>query len=437
MSETVKLDPSEIKIREDLPRFRTSGAKINNLAESILKHGQIQPVVINRENELIAGGRRLAACIIAGIQVRCEYMDTVDPFVMRELELEENVQREDFTPAEHVLAVDELHNLKQRLHGEVNDVNDDGWSQNDTAELMGVTRTSVNKDLQLAQVIKEHPELKGCKTKSEISKAARAIENLMERSSGLIGVTELDIKDRVKLRQSEALPFMKGFEDESIDLILTDPPYGIDIQDTAIGIGGKTGGELTSSGFKFEDSQIAAVSVLETIATEGFRITKRTGSGYIFIGPEYLHIARTIFERAGWNVHIKPLIWIKHSSGQCNMPERWPSSCYEMLLYIRKDSAKLIRQGQPDWFQCDPITSANKRHPTEKPLALLREFISRSTHPGMSMIDPCCGSGSALVAGLQEGLIVNGCDKLAPAFKVATDYISWVVRHMEADNAAA
>jgi len=52
----------------------------------------------------------------------------------------------------------------------------------------------------------------------------------------------------------------------------------------------------------------------------------------------------------------------------------------------------------------------------------------------MKMIDPCCGSGSSLVAGLQEGLIVNGCDKLDKAFKVSTNYIQWVLRHLGEDN---
>jgi len=432
MSDSIYLDPSEITINEDLPRFRKNTAKLKQLAESIMKFGQIQPVVINEKNELIAGGRRLAACILAGIKVKVAYLDTVDPIKMRELELEENVQREDFTPAEHCLAVAELHRLKQMIHGK--GAINEGWDQEDTAELMGVTRSSVNKDLQLAEVVKQYPELKNCKTKSEIQKAARAIENLTKRSKGLQEVEKIDLGGRVVLKHMDAENFMKELEDKSIDLILTDPPYGINIQDTAIGLGGKTGGDLTSSGFKFEDGVQGAITVLHTIAKEGYRVCKDNAQGYIFIGPEHLHSARTIFLEYGWQVHIKPLIWIKNSSGQCNMPERWPSSCYEMLLYIRKDGAKLIRQGQPDWIQIAPISSVNKRHPTEKPLSLLRDLITRSVHPKSVLLDPCCGSGSSLVAGLQEGMIVKGCDILPEAFNVACDYVSWVVKQMEAAN---
>lgn len=433
MGETVYLDPSEITINEDLPRFRKNTAKLKQLAESIMKHGQIQPAVINQNKELIAGGRRLAACIMAGIKVKCEYIDTVDPIKMRELELEENVQREDFTPAEHCLAVEELHRLKQTIHGE-GKINE-GWSQDDTAELMGVTRTSVNKDLKLAEVIREYPELRQCKTKSEITKAAKAIANLTKRSNGLNELKKIEIGGRVTLKNLDALNFMKGIEKKSVDLILTDPPYGINIQDTAIGIGGKTGGELTSSGYKFDDGAQGAISILHTIAKEGYRVCKDDGQGYVFIGPEHLHTARNIFLEQGWQVHIKPIIWIKNSSGQCNMPERWPSSCYEMLLYIRKDNAKLIRQGQPDWIQTPPISSVNKRHPTEKPLELLRELITRSAHPKSTLLDPCCGSGSSLVAGLQEGMIVMGCDILPEAFNVACDYVTWIMKQMEAAEA--
>jgi len=433
-SEIVYLDPSEIKINENLPRFRTNTAKIRQLAESIIKFGQIQAAVINRNHELIAGGRRLAACIIAGKKVKCEYMDTVDPIKMRELELEENVQREDFTPAEHCLAVEELHRLKQEIHGVLSPVDQEGWGQEDTAELMGVTRSSVNKDIKLAQVIREHPELKNCKTKSEISKAARAIENLVKRSSGYEDLKKVDTKDRVVLKHLDALNFLKGFDDNTFDILLTDPPYGIDIDDTATGLGGKTGGDLTSSGFKFDDSSEVALRVLEEIAEEGYRVCKNNAHGYVFIGPEYFHIAREIFLKHGWQAHIKPIIWIKNSSGQCNLPERWPSSCYEMVLYIRRKESKLVRQGQPDWIQFSPISSANKRHPTEKPLQLLRELITRCVHPGAKLVDPCCGSGSSLVAGLQEGLVVHGCDKLEEAFKVAANYVTWILRQMEASN---
>ena len=88
-----ELDPVEIKVSKELPRQRKDLGEINKMIESIRTFGQLQPIVINRNNELIAGGRRLAACMMGGFKARVCYKDTVDPLAMREMELEENIQR--------------------------------------------------------------------------------------------------------------------------------------------------------------------------------------------------------------------------------------------------------------------------------------------------------------------------------------------------------
>ncbi len=113
-SKVFELDPKLIKVHDELPRVRKDLGKIAELAESIKKFGQLQPVIINRNNELVAGGRRLAAVIIAGLKVKACYVDAVDVLTMREMELEENIQRKDLSPAEEVLALAEMHKLNRR-----------------------------------------------------------------------------------------------------------------------------------------------------------------------------------------------------------------------------------------------------------------------------------------------------------------------------------
>src|SRR5574343_1536043 len=97
--EIVLLSPTQIKVKEGLDRYRQDMGDVKSLSESFLRVKQILPIVINRNNELIDGGRRLAACVLAGIQVKCVYDDAVDPAEMRELELEANLHRKDYTPA--------------------------------------------------------------------------------------------------------------------------------------------------------------------------------------------------------------------------------------------------------------------------------------------------------------------------------------------------
>ena len=67
--------------------------------------------------ELVAGGRRLAACIIAGLQAQVCYSDEMDPLILQEVELEENVQRKQLTPAEESIAIASLVTLRQSRLG--------------------------------------------------------------------------------------------------------------------------------------------------------------------------------------------------------------------------------------------------------------------------------------------------------------------------------
>ncbi len=94
-----ELEPTEIKVREGLDRYRTDMGDIKELSASIIKYGQLQPIVITKNNELIAGGRRLAACIFASRNVQAVYRDDITDDMLRILEIEENVRRKQFTPA--------------------------------------------------------------------------------------------------------------------------------------------------------------------------------------------------------------------------------------------------------------------------------------------------------------------------------------------------
>jgi len=108
----------------------------------------------------------------------------------------------------------------------------------------------------------------------------------------------------------------------------------------------------------------------------------------------HFQVIRNFFIEAGWRAHIKPLIWIKRASGQCNVPHAWPSSCYEMLLYIRKDESRLVQEGKPDWLECPPVPESERLHPWQKPVELLVKLLERVALPGQIVYDPFMGSGS-------------------------------------------
>lgn len=422
-----ELEPIDITINNELPRQRKDIGDINELANSFKRFGQIQPIVINRNNELIVGGRRLAACMVAGIKVKACYKDTVDTVLMREMELEENLQRKDLTPAEEALAVAELVTIKQTLYGKSTSGREGGFSLDDVAASINKSRGYIIEKQQLAVAVTEFPDLAKLTTASDIKKAYKAVERVARQVDALASYEATITKsNEFILVNRPAESYLKGLGSESIDLFFTDPPYGIDIHDIALTLGGETGGDITTTSTKYEDNWDAAKALLEVLIQESYRITKDTGHAYFFCGRDRF-IFQWIYDTmtaAGWIVLKWPIIWVKRETGQNNQPDYWPSSAYEAILFARKPNSRIVIPGKPDWIQCDPVLSSIRVHQAEKPVLLCKELISRVCMPGQYLVDPCMGSGSIIEAGVQMKVLSMGCEKELESYAMAVSRLT-------------
>jgi site-specific DNA-methyltransferase (adenine-specific) len=402
--------------------------KIKELVESFKRFGQLQPCVVNRDMKLVAGGRRLAACIEAGLDVKIVFVDTVNPLELREMELEENIQRKAFTPAEEIMAVQELHNLKREIYGEPVQGSDKGtgWRLDDTAQVIGKTRASVIGDLALAQALKDFPELANCKTKSDIKRAVKGLERISASIQALdtYDAVMKDKEDKFEIHNVDCLEYMLTMEDKCVDVLLTDPPYGIDIHDITIGLGGHTGSDVTMSGFKYEDGFEESMLLINNVAKESSRIVKDTGFAVVFCAISNFWIIRSMFEAAGWNCSQRPIIWIKNESGQNNAPSKWMSAGYESMLFARKLDSRIVIEGKVDWIQCPNVTPSIRIHQAEKPVALLKELLSRLAMPGSVVFDPFAGSMASVEAAIEMKMYPIGCEKLVEAFAVGKQRIT-------------
>lgn len=420
--ELFKTDPGKIKVKDGLDRFRKDMGDIESLANSIKRTRQIQPIIVSRDNELIAGGRRLAACIFAKVDVLCVYTDIVDDFEMRELELEENFYRKNYTPAEEVLAIKELHELKQKLHGATSAGIAGGHTLTDTAKILGKSKASVINDLEIAAMIEAFPELAQAGKKSDIKRAMKGMQKVLTASEGLdkLSAAKNSGEKMYKIAMADAIAHMAKMKKKSIDILLTDPLYGIEADENLQGIGGKIGGELTTSGYQIKDRQEEAFGLLEVLAKESDKFCKETSHAYIFCGPEFFNRISFTFEAHGWIACPRPFIWIKRRTGQNNQPSIWPTSAYEMAVYLRRPKARLVREGLPDWEQCDPVLPAEKLHQYEKPVSLVTKLLERIAIPGQTLYDPFMGSGAIIESGVRYGLFCHGVDIDKFAFAAAS-----------------
>lgn len=100
----------EIKIKK---RIRKDLGNVNALAESLKRYGQIQPILINKKNVLISGHRRLEAAKMLGWRtINAQIVDAGDELAKLELELEENLQRQDLNDEEIQRAMKRIRKLR-------------------------------------------------------------------------------------------------------------------------------------------------------------------------------------------------------------------------------------------------------------------------------------------------------------------------------------
>jgi ParB family chromosome partitioning protein len=106
----MQIPVEDIKVKK---RLRKDLGDIEGLAESMKRLGQITPIVINKNNHLIAGGRRLEAAKFLGWRtINAVIADIPNEITILEYEIEENTQRQDFNSAELAEAARQLYHLR-------------------------------------------------------------------------------------------------------------------------------------------------------------------------------------------------------------------------------------------------------------------------------------------------------------------------------------
>jgi DNA modification methylase len=388
-----KIKLLDIKIEE---RMRKEYGNMDALAGSLQKYGLIEPIVLDEGMKLIAGGRRLkAAAMLKWQEIDYVQMNDLDSIQKKEIELEENIQRQQMGWQEEVSAKNEIHKLQEQLHGVAvrRHGQGDTWKQSDTAALLGESTGTVSMDLYLANGLKNFPELLKEKSKTAAYKKLKSLEErilheaLAERLKGKIS--------NPSIIRGNCLEEMAKLGAASVDLILTDPPWGINIEDS------HTFGRMTPQVTGFDDSEHATFNLLDKFIAEAWRVLKFDTHMYVFYGVEFYAPLRLLLEKHGFVVWPMPIIWDKGSGSYPSQQTSFVHS-YEPILWCSK--GKRLLNGSPrDIFPIKRVPSDKKIHPTEKPTELLRDLIKLSSMPGNLVLDPFCGSGSTIRAAKETG----------------------------------
>lgn len=180
----------------------------------------------------------------------------------------------------------------------------------------------------------------------------------------------------------------KLFDGSNIDLVLTDPPYGIDIvQGNKVGGGGvthfgKVGGEnivqaSTYIAIKGDDTTDTARDFYSACVSVGIK-------NFILFGGNYF--ADFLPPKACW------LVWDKENTGNfADVELAWSSFDKGAKLY-RWLWNGLCRKGERS------VEGKSRVHPTQKPVGLMGKILKDFSEPGQNIFDGFGGSGSTLIA---------------------------------------
>lgn len=419
----MKIPLKDVKVGS---RFREKFEDIDLLAESIAKYGLIEPIIIDENNELIAGERRYKAHQLLRMEeIEVKYMKDLNELEKKEIELEENIQRKAFTWQEEVTAKEQLHKLKQKLHGSAVKGHDStGWKLKDTAAALGESVGTVSMDVQLAKGMKAFPDLMKEKSKTMAYKKLKKKQEAILQAELARRLESKGITSHPDVINGNCVEEMGKMNAESVDLILTDPPYGIDVEKA------HTYGRMTVKDTRFEDGDFETFDLLDKAIAQMYRVLKNDRHLYLFCGIDKVPTLVGLLEKHGFEPHHLPLIWDKGSGSYPSQSTSYVHS-YEACIHAQKGRRKL--NGTPrDVFPIKRVPAGKKIHPTEKPTELLRDLIEFSSLPGEVVLDPFSGSGATLVASkeknrraigieLDKGYFDGICKRLSGAQAVDDD----------------
>lgn len=201
--------------------------------------------------------------------------------------------------------------------------------------------------------------------------------------------------EAVRLWHGAAEEVLPELQTESVDLVLTDPPYGVSYRSN---MRAERFDELENDGAGVGRELVAEV------LKHCVRLVGQNRHLYVF-GPELLRAEDMKVSAPA------QLIWDKKTISMGDLSSPWGPAHEELHFYtsMHRHAGKRGKETGPVRLRKGSVLSYSKktgrtlRHPTEKPLDLLAELVESSSRVGELVLDPFAGVGSTGVAAVLAG----------------------------------
>jgi len=433
-SERIRRDPKEV------------AANAATIYDSIILVGPITPIMINEANELIAGECRLEAYKLLG-QTEVPYVRrmNIDRAMELMIELDENTRRAEMCWQDKCLAINAVHEKETKVSAD----RKKQWGLRATGELVGQSHSYVKDCLIVALALRrEDKEIWDAKTfdqakqillgrKEQDAIKAKALQSAnvlvipqpakSTKPTGIISIQLGNTTSPAALSVTPASPeqiremrtvqisdrlfnmdcvelMMTKLAPSSIDSIITDIPYGIDmdLMEDMHGID-----QMRSTHDVNQN-----VEQMKPFLQGAYRVLKDNTYLFFFYAQQHQEKLATWGREVGFNVLDWNLLWLKPHSCKNNAPHINPTKSYEPVMVMKKGSPRLAKPMTKCHLEVDGMPDKKlQSNPFAKPLDFINQMILDPIHfPGMTILDPFAGGGSILRACILRGCKIIGCE---------------------------
>lgn len=254
---------------------------------------------------------------------------------------------------------------------------------------------------------------------------------------------EIRLVADIRYLNDDTFNVFKTIPDGSIDLVLTDPPYGINFNSIHSPKGDWD---------KFSKDEFYEFN--KKWMSECFRVLKDTGGMWVFLGPTKIDEVLSSAKEAGFNIHLDKWKSIQRQKGRGS--KKAPKSLREDFIFLSKSDTFIWKNINNLFSYKEPTTNAldsntgnverphfkmedtifyfkmpyylskteKQFHSCQKSVLLQYALIVNCSNPGDTILDPFMGSGSSGIAALLSGRNYIGAERDTEMYKKAVNWNS-------------
>jgi len=244
-----------------------------------------------------------------------------------------------------------------------------------------------------------------------------------------------------KVYNIDCIKGMKNIPDDLVDLIISDPPFGIDLTSKRGGNYRRIKSNVIRGYVEVPSEKYYEFSF--SWMKQAYRVLNESGSMYVFSGWNNLKDVLSAIDDVGFKV-INHIIW-KYQFGVytlhkfitshihvlyvCKNMKRKKFYAYSRFKKNEKANGKNLnyKDREDVWMINRKYWSGEKKTPTKLPLEIMKKMISYSSAEGDLVLDPFAGSGQSLVACKQMNRNFIG-------FEICKDYCDFIAQRLSSEN---